>query len=655
MPFAVGRSLIILQITKINMASQPSSEASPPYKYAGLDAGQIRLLRILGEAENEPNGKPLYDIVHINLAQWNKRFETLSYTWGDPARVSTIQIGSGGHIGLTANLSQALPHLARLSETKYLWIDQLCINQNDIAEKGVQVGMMDKIYKAGKRALIWLGLADNHSRLVQQWFGALADYFDRGTLTTVRPDAPEFQPDVRDLFIRNSFAHPETDRAYAPAIHHFLHRPWFTRGWIVQELLLSDAVTFVVGGEDAASSFELSLQDFRDLVAVPTDLMPEHLKDGTETCYHRLLNIKLHHPVQTGHSEQTGPPADPVPQAPALAFLRLMAQVSADFATTELRDRAFAFAGLADFGASFAPDYSCSVAHAFARFALALARAHGSVDFLSLCSSWQDDVMASTPAQLRGLPTWVPSWTSLPLAAPLRLVAGGSRALRHDVVWDAAGGRAHRPSPEGDGDAVATGRFCVRGRVVDRVGAVAGGAVFDKYWEDATDAYLDGLASTIEAELGGERGWARLADWTRVELVGFLNAVCWNGRAPEKTAEVLLRREPVRLQQGSEEARWELPDQGLGLSLCMGRGRRFMRSDGGRLGLVPRLGTEVSLGGKGGSVIVIVHGCRVPVILQPVEGEDSVYKLVGDCFVEGIMFGEAVTWAEDDADTFVLV
>lgn len=80
-----------------------------------------------------------------------------------------------------------------------------------------------------------------------------------------------------------------------------------------------------------------------------------------------------------------------------------------------------------------------------------------------------------------------------------------------------------------------------------------------------------------------------------------------------------------------------------------------MRSDGGRLGLVPRLGTEVSLGGKGGSVIVIVHGCRVPVILQPVEGEDSVYKLVGDCFVEGIMFGEAVTWAEDDADTFVLV
>jgi hypothetical protein len=64
--------------------------------------------------------------------------------------------------------------------------------------------------------------------------------------------------------------------------------------------------------------------------------------------------------------------------------------------------------------------------------------------------------------------------------------------------------------------------------------------------------------------------------------------------------------------------------------------------------------------GKRGSAIVVLHGCIVPVVLERVdekdeEGEGGDWKVVGDCYVEGVMFGEAVHWDKRDARTFVLV
>jgi hypothetical protein len=55
-----------------------------------------------------------------------------------------------------------------------------------------------------------------------------------------------------------------------------------------------------------------------------------------------------------------------------------------------------------------------------------------------------------------------------------------------------------------------------------------------------------------------------------------------------------------------------------------------------------------------GDCICILHGSSVPWILRP-HAEASTYEVIGQCFVDGEMYGEAVDWSEDDADTFVLV
>lgn len=58
---------------------------------------------------------------------------------------------------------------------------------------------------------------------------------------------------------------------------------------------------------------------------------------------------------------------------------------------------------------------------------------------------------------------------------------------------------------------------------------------------------------------------------------------------------------------------------------------------------------------KRGDFIAILHGCRFPVVLGEQPTNPVCYKLVGWCYVDGIMFEEAVDWEEKDADKIVLI
>jgi hypothetical protein len=62
-----------------------------------------------------------------------------------------------GHILVTANLLVALKRLRLPTLRRYIWIDALCIDQENVDERTRQVSIMDKIYKAGDKVLIWLG------------------------------------------------------------------------------------------------------------------------------------------------------------------------------------------------------------------------------------------------------------------------------------------------------------------------------------------------------------------------------------------------------------------------------------------------------------------------------------------------------------------
>ena len=74
---------------------------------------------------------------------------------------------SGQSLAISEGLAKTLPYLVATSMTGYLWIDQLCINQDDEVERTEQVSIMHEIYGRGFKTLIWLGEDSKDTEFIQ--------------------------------------------------------------------------------------------------------------------------------------------------------------------------------------------------------------------------------------------------------------------------------------------------------------------------------------------------------------------------------------------------------------------------------------------------------------------------------------------------------
>ena len=83
-------------------------------------------------------------------------YDALSYTWGT-ADPSVECICNGTVILLRDNLASALRHLRRPHSERYVWVDFLCINQQNEQEKDIQIPHMQTIYSRASGVMIWLG------------------------------------------------------------------------------------------------------------------------------------------------------------------------------------------------------------------------------------------------------------------------------------------------------------------------------------------------------------------------------------------------------------------------------------------------------------------------------------------------------------------
>lgn len=66
---------------------------------------------------------------------------------------------SGHEFSIYQSVDAALRRLRRDSGVRVLWIDAICINQEDNDEKGVQVPLMRQIYQQASQVCVYLGEA----------------------------------------------------------------------------------------------------------------------------------------------------------------------------------------------------------------------------------------------------------------------------------------------------------------------------------------------------------------------------------------------------------------------------------------------------------------------------------------------------------------
>ncbi|KAK1759083.1 heterokaryon incompatibility protein-domain-containing protein [Echria macrotheca] len=230
----------------------PSDPQLPDsFEYSSLpDDGSSVCIRLLELLPGKGGEEIRIKLSPVSLSQEIK-YEALSYCWGS-AKTTGFILCNGKSFAVTANLMGALEMLRQEDSTSRLWIDAVCINQGSISERNQQVAVMRDIYSNANQTIVWLGPEADGSEIALGIIPdllAVRDKFGGGWGNSEAPieintrylEAPEeidSAPGVRQL-IQNTQART--------AFLALLGRPWFTRVWIIQEVVVSHHATVVCG------------------------------------------------------------------------------------------------------------------------------------------------------------------------------------------------------------------------------------------------------------------------------------------------------------------------------------------------------------------------------------------------------------------------
>ncbi|KAK7998375.1 hypothetical protein PG989_006415 [Apiospora arundinis] len=235
---------------------------------------EIRVLHLQPAVDHDD--PLLCSLHHLRLGQGGD-FEPLSYCWGDADEMEEITIDAeavGGvlrAIPVAQSIAKALRELRLPHKPRRLWIDQLCINQNDRKEKTQQVGLMARVYSEASMVHIWLGLGD---RATQAALAVVRDIYNydretfciggegcgcEGTQHFVRlhdlkkrsrnrrEGSRVFYEGLGDIFkvhmktwpaeIRQSASGLKGSPNLSQLLSCLFSNPWFRRVWVIQEAL----------------------------------------------------------------------------------------------------------------------------------------------------------------------------------------------------------------------------------------------------------------------------------------------------------------------------------------------------------------------------------------------------------------------------------
>jgi hypothetical protein len=209
----------------------------PNTLYSDLDVArlQIRLFEILHADSDATIVGTLFPVSIQNPT----KYVALSYTWGGSVATTSITVlrsqtegRQETSLSITPNLEAALRELFRKG-IRYVWADMICINQKDFQERSNQVSLMGHIYAKATKVVAWVGLADDTSRHVMGALRSQDRSLEQDGVDGAAPPAPE---------------------ALQAA---FLHRPYFQRIWIIQEIAKAKSVELWCG-EDVVDFEALS-------------------------------------------------------------------------------------------------------------------------------------------------------------------------------------------------------------------------------------------------------------------------------------------------------------------------------------------------------------------------------------------------------------
>jgi heterokaryon incompatibility protein (HET) len=640
------------------MVSPASHSSLLEYEYSPIQEGQIRLLRVTTNEDGSPSGT--LKIVRLGHHDCPS-YKTLSYVWGDPGRRWPIQV-DGRYLQVLESLKPFMYLLQnRLSRNTWWWIDSICIDPQNLNERSYQIQLMGQIYRQSKETVVWLGPKSPDSDEAIDFLRYLSKkrfQYSR----VVKKDEKAQAKMMADACVR------EDKEPHWDAVQELFARPWWTRVWTLQEFILSKEVVFYCGDKHLSRKLLDSSLFAIWLCSYATKLPVNKGSWSAAWSRRRLLQWYRH---KDGRKLQDSGP---------MQLVSMLAYFS-DHDSTIDHDRIYSLLGLAADSRKLVPStsYECSVEEVYTQFVTNFIQAYNNLDIICFTQIFKDKT--ATP----GLPSWVPDWRvkMLPPVTPLMVSQSSGEhignfrplhALQYSVNYCASGNLLPQVKFENgvklqcsgikldivDGLSACFSNERTEGQLAPMVQSISEKNIsvntFGDFCRSRNDSY--GLLHHICRTLVLDRRDRYLSHPAPIpdlasQFVSFCSttlsdpsAVSWRfsqwfeenkkfkmqGLSLENLAtetSMNITPSPVDLFDTSN---WEsflarFSDTTMKMT------RRLMTTNTGLIGMAP-------LQAEQGDAVCVLFGCSVPVLLRKANLSRE-YKLVGECYVDGYMAGEA--------------
>ncbi|VUC34132.1 unnamed protein product [Clonostachys rosea] len=592
------------------------------YKYGVLEPDEIRTLLVQPGA----SGSPLTgQIEQHKLGDPDKPYEALSYVWGSPKRGNVVEIGEKGVL-VTQNAKELLLHLRDEHHPRRVWIDGICIDQDNLDERSHQVTLMQAIFSGASSVLIWVGESDQDTESIFSFFTLM----DKRRRAEAEPNEGENgHPDTE--FVRKSIKDPSKVRKFAS-------RPWFRRSWTFQEACLS-AESYLVCGKH-----QLHWRIFISATLYLTSTGMLNVFGQSADTIVALANLAA---------------ANPDHQTP---YLSVILPLTRELQAASPHDKIFSVLGMADQKnmPSLDLSYSLPVSEVYARTAKAMIAQEQGLSVL--LPSWVPDWNLSRPAAYFHGYDW-PNTTHLydinegasfpndipndlgPETHVLKLrgarldvithVCDGKKLLLETVTLK---GRTHKIAARS-----ANGEMNLLRKELDKIPLKLGFSLLETY-KQTREEIIQALVRTLTADrggIGGEGGGKWFTDSRDSRLMGV-----------SMRMQVPLRSRWLWAIHGNEpnpDVTQQMSVLTIALWTFMA-GRKVFRTHRGLLGISAE-GTKV------GDEVWDIVGGQVPFVLRPKKtkiretpGVERVASLqvVGEAYVHGVMKGELWKRVEEE-------
>ncbi|KAL9113901.1 MAG: hypothetical protein Q9227_002035 [Pyrenula ochraceoflavens] len=556
-------------------------------------------------------------------------YVAMSYSWGDPVLDSPLIVIHQGQrtvLPVTASAWEAvqrtLPAIGMYG--KLMWIDQICINQNEKPEKEKQVMLMGDIYRRCWHCMIWLGPATADTRVAYSLFDRIQKTFDFkkpipinhieiAGMSHARVRAKLVSKLGRDVIP------PETDPGWAE-LAKLLQRSWFTRLWTFQEAVLC----YKGDASVCCGQFHIPVITF---MRASMFLGHEHVFAGIDFTSGRaalaqISNFRWH--VEHG-------------QVTPLIWLLQNNNLRDCF---NPRDRIYALLGVRK---EDGPQWDIEVSYkkpSESLFIDVTRKIIQSQASLRVCADAPERVQNNG---LSDLPSWVPNWTRKPLTSTFELLNPSKAYFRSSIQ------RIHA-------DIVQDPKILtVKGKKVDTLVNIIETEVPDSFNEMSrrrtlVSEVLPHLQATLQSIV------PRVADVDIAHLIvntitvgGYTRAsyLGESGVPSEAWSKVTCQKMLSYIFTGGQNSTLLPPHvdpeqwlDALARQAIQCANRRFAVLKDNQLALVPKTS-------RIDDSVVILHGSSLPLILRPADDNDC-FKLIGPCYVDQIMYGDRVDWVQGD-------